>query len=383
MIPALQNPRLLNLKTHPRCPSQLNCLTMIACLKKNRFGPIGIDIGSRSVKLAQFSADGTRLIEASRRDLPAAVAEEVSDAELDGQIVEALGQAREGRAFRGQEAVICLNHRQLFLQNIRVPKAASASLDRTVQQEAAGRVPFPVAEAEIRYLEAADIRQGDAVMREVILMACHRPVLERLLRIVERASFRPVAVDVEPTSLVRTYASQFRRDEDRQVRTMYVHVGYESTLVVIAQGDDLLFVKYIELGGKQFDEAVSRKLKMNLVDSASLRRNNGDRRSDRQDPEITRSVADATRPAVERLAGELSMCVRYHSVTFRGSPLERFVLGGGEASEALLESLTKRVGLVGELSDPFRMYPRSGKTERTCHWDIAAGLALRASDLSA
>lgn len=356
---------------------------MIARLKKNRFGPIGIDIGSRSVKLAQFSADGKRLIEATRQELPNAGTEAPSDEELDAEIVVAIGKAREGRAFRGSEAVICLNHRQLFLQNIRVPKAATASLDRTIQQEAAGRVPFPVAEAEIRYLEAADIRQGDAVMREIILMACHRPVLERLLRLVERAKLRPVAVDVEPASLVRTYTSQFRRDEDREVRTMYVHVGYESTLVVIAQGNDLLFVKYLELGGKQFDEAVSRKLKMNIAESASLRRNNGDRRSDRQDPEITRSVADAMRPAVERLAGELSMCVRYHSVTFRGRPLERFVLGGGEASEFLLESLAKPVGLAGELSDPFRMYPRAGKTERTCHWDIAAGLALRETDLSA
>ena len=335
------------------------------------------------MKLAQFSADGTRLIEASRWDLPTGGTEAVGESETDDQIVAALGQAREGRGFRGHDAVLCLNHRQLFLQNIRVSKSAQGSLDRTVQQEAAGRVPFPVADAEIRYLEAADIRQGDAVMREVILMACHRPVLERLLRIVERAKFRPVAVDVEPTSLVRTYTAQCRRDEDRAVRTMHVHVGYESTLVVIAQGDDVLFVKYVELGGKQFDEAVSRKLKMNLADSASLRRNNGDRRSDRQDPEIARSITDAARPTIERLASELSMCVRYHSVTFRGRPLERFVLGGGEASESLLESLTKRVGLNGELSDPFRMYPHSGKTGQTCHWDIAAGLALRQMNLLA
>ncbi|MBC8356507.1 MAG: pilus assembly protein PilM [Planctomycetes bacterium] len=350
---------------------------MIARFNQNRFGPIGIDIGSRSVKLAQFSADGKRLIEASRWDLPPEANGDLDEAASDDLIVEALVQAREGRAFRGTDATLCLNHRQLFLQNIRVSKTAQTSLDRTVQQEAAGRVPFPVAEAEIRYVEAADIRQGDAVMREVILMACHRPVLERSLQLVERAGYRPVAVDVEPTSLVRTYASQFRRDEDQQIRTMYVHVGYASTLVVIAQGEDLLFVKYIELGGKQFDEAVSRKLKMDLPDSASLRRNNGDRRSARQDPEITRSVADAMRPAVERLTSELSMCVRYHSVTFRGRPLERFVLGGGEASETLLESLTKRIGLDGELSDPFRMYARNGMTGRTSHWDIAAGLALR------
>lgn len=348
----------------------------MAGFSKHKFGPIGIDIGSRSVKLVQFTADGTRLLDASRCDLPG-YDDKVEEEQLDAQLVEALTRAREGRAFKNRDAVVCLSDRQLFLQNIRVPKAEQAELERTIQQEAAGRVPFPVADTEIRYVEAADIRQGDALMREVILMACHRPVLERLLSVIERAGLRPIAVDVEPAALIRTYSSQFRREQDRGTRVMYVHVGYGSTLVVIAQDDDLLFVKYVELGGKQFDESVARRLKMDIGESSALRRHNGDRRSDRQDPEITRSVADATRPAVERLAGELSMCVRYHSVTFRGRPLERVVLGGGEASELLLEALGRRVGLEGELSDPFRMYPRSGKTGRTGSWDVSAGLALR------
>lgn len=349
---------------------------MIAALSKNRFGPIGVDVGSRSVKLVQFTADGKRLIDAARWDLPAGENDTSEEADVS-RIADALGQAREGRAFKGRDAVVCLTNRELFLQNIRVPKADQASLDRAVQQEAAGRVPFPVADAEIRYVEAADIRQGDAIVREVILMACHRPKLEHVLRIVEAAHLRPVAVDVEPAALVRTYASQFRREQDQHARAMYVHVGHAATVVVIAEADELLFVKYLDMGGLQFDEVVAKRLKMPLADAASLRRHNFDRRTSRQDPEIERSIAEAMRPALEKLVGELSMCVRYHSVTFRGKPLQRLVLGGGEASATLLETLNKRVGLEGELSDPFRMYARAGKTGRTGQWDVAAGLALR------
>ena len=349
---------------------------MIARLSKNRFGPIGVDVGSRSVKLVQFTADGSRLLDAAKWDLPA-FDDEPDEETLVEQIAKSLEQAREGRAFKGRDAVICLTDRELFLQNIRVPKADQAALDRSVQQEAAGRVPFPVADAEIRYLEAAEIRQGDTVVREVILMACHRPKLEHALKIVEVAGLRPVAVDVEPAALARTYASQFRREQDQDGRAMYVHVGHASTVVVITEADDLLFVKYLDLGGKQFDQVVAKRLKMSLADAASLRRHNGDRRSTRQDPEIERSIADAMRPALEKLIGELSMCVRYHSVTFRGKPLQRLVLGGGEACSPLLEALNKRVGLEGEVSDPFRMYPRAGKTGRTAQWDVAAGLALR------
>lgn len=349
---------------------------MIARFRKSRYGPIGVDLGTRSVKLVQFTADGTRLLEAARYEVPPGEAA-ATDADVDARLTQALVEARGGKAFRGRDVVLCLNHRQLFLQNIRVPKAEPAVLDRTVQQEAAGRIPFAIADAEIRYLEAADIRQGESVLREVILMACHRPVLERVLSIAEQADLRPIAVDVEPVALVRTYHSQYRRDEDRNCRSIYVHIGHASSAVVIAQADELLFVKYLDIGGMHFDEAVARHLKMGLPDAAALRRHNGDRRSDRQDPEITRSVTEALRPVLERLASELSLCIRYHSVAFRGRPLERLVLGGGEAAQPLLETLTKRAGLPGELSDPFRMYARAGKSGRTSQWDVSAGLALR------
>ena len=348
---------------------------MIAALTRKRHSPIGIDIGSRSIKLVQLSSDHTSLIEASRWEL--------SDSEDDqpeaasDRLAEALTRAREAGSFKGREAVICLNNRQLFLQNIRIPKQEKAGLDRTVQQEAAGRIPFPVAETEIRYLEAADIRHGDAVMREVILIACHRPVLEAVVETVERAGLRPQAVDVEPAALVRCYASQFRREQDLKDRTMLVHVGNAATAVVIAEGDDVLFVKYIDLGGHHLDEAVARNLRMDLPEASQLRRHNGDRRSDRQDPEIARSVSQAIRPIVEKLVGELSLCIRYHSVTFRGQPLARLVLGGGEAANELLDALNQRLGIKCELSDPFRVYPTATNCGRRGQWDVATGLALR------
>jgi type IV pilus assembly protein PilM len=350
---------------------------MVQLWQQKRVSPIGVDIGSRCVKLVQFSADHLRLVESARIELPGESEAGAAPDQHVERCAEAIRRAREGREFHGRHAVLSLNGRQLFLQNVRVPKGEPQAIDRAVQQEAAGRIPFPVAEAEIRYVEAADIRQGDQVLREVILMACHRPVLERALETIERAGLQPVAVDVEPAAVLRIYNAQFRRDEDRQIRSLIVHIGHASTLALIAQDSELLFVKYLDIGGKQFDEAVARSLKMDIADAAALRRHNGDRRSDRQDPEITRSIQVGIRPIVDRLANELAMCVRYHSVTFRGQPLERLVLGGGEATLALLESLNQRLGLKCELSDPLRAHASSGTRGRAGQWDVAAGLAMR------
>ena len=78
-----------------------------------------------------------------------------------------------------------------------------------------------------------------------------------------------------------------------------------------------------------------------------------------------------------RLASELAMCVRYHSVTFRGQPLARVVLGGGEATQSLADTLGKQLNLKCELSDPFRALPMQRDLGRRGLWDVAAGLALR------
>ena len=338
-------------------------------------GPIGVDIGSRSVKLLQFSADRSRVWEAARWDL--AADKNADPGQRDDQVVEALRQAREGRNFRGREAVLCLGAGELVAQNIRVPQISGAELAKVVCAEAAGRIPFAAHEAEIRFLDAADVRQGELTRHEVILLACHRPVIQRLLGVAERAGLRAAAIDVEPNALLRCYSRQFRRDDDRQQALMLVNVGAGTTSVIIARGADPMFVKYIDVGGRQMDEAVARELKMRPGDAAALRRHNGDRRADQRDPDIARSVAEAVRPVLERLGNELSLCIRYYSVTFRGQPLSRLVLGGGESSQALVDWLAQRLDVPCELGNPLRSYETPALPGRLGQWDVAAGLALR------
>jgi type IV pilus assembly protein PilM len=349
---------------------------MFKWLPRRRFSPIGVDLGARSIKLVQMTGDRSRLVDAARVELPL-LPEKATPEQQATRLVEGLKKGLEGRAFHGRDVVICLNDKQMFLQSVRVPKQTGIELDRAVAQEAAGRVPFPVEDAEIRYLESADVRQGDTMLREVVVFACQRAVLRQTLDVVEGAKLMPVGVDVEPAALVRSYANQFRRDGDRKCRALAVHIGYSRSAAVIAQGEDLLFVKYIEIGGQHLDQAVARHLRMELPEAVSLRKHSGDRRADMQDPEVARSVAEAVRPIVERLASELAMCVRYHSVTFRGQPLVRLVLGGGEATQQMLDVLGRQIDLKCELSDPFRTLPETPHLGRKGQWDVAAGLALR------
>lgn len=349
---------------------------MINILSTKRAGPIGVDIGSRSVKLVQLSSDRTRLQDVARWDFPAA-ADDEKDGSRQQQLVDAIGRAREGRNFRGREAVVCLTDEQLFLQNLRLPKSTTVPLENQIKTEIASRLPFPLDESEVRHVQTADVRQGDQVLKEVLVLAAQQSAIEQVLGTVEAAGLRPLALDVEPAALARSYASQFRRDEDQQQRSLLVQVGFARTVVVIAQHDQLMFVKYIDVGGKDFDQAVAGHLGISLLDAAALRRQSADRRAERQDPEISRTVTEAIRTPLKQLLNEVAMCARYHSVAFRGQSLTRAILSGGEATSPLANAFEKRLNLPTSVSDPLRAFPTDLDVGRRGQWDIALGLSLR------
>ncbi len=274
--------------------------------------------------------------------------------------------------------VVCLGARELFVQNIRVPKLSGDALEKTVVQEVSSRIPFSAAEAEVRFLEAEDVRQGDAVKREIVVLACHRPVLERALAVVERAGLRPVAVDVEPVALVRCYARQYRREEDRQQRSVFVHVGATNTAVVIARGDDALFVKYIDVGGKHLDDAVVEHLKMNATEASSVRRHNGDRRADQQDAEVARERVGGS-ASCDRSPGTRAFVV--HPLLQRDVPRPTpFAAGPDRRRGSVNRSSTgssRGWNCAANWASRCEAYEPHPVTGRKSQWDVATGLALR------
>ncbi len=348
---------------------------MVGWILKPRYGPLGVDIGSDAIKLVQFNADRSRVLEAAHWKLT--TASDATQEERDARIVEALDRLRRERRFRGRRAVFCLGAGDLFVQNIRVPPADSQTLPGIVRSEAAGRIPFDADEAEIRFLDAADVRQGDVLRREVVLLACRRRAIERLLSIARETGLIPLALDVEPAALLRCYARQFRRDADQRQRIALINLGASATSVTIAEGAEARFVKYVDFSGRQLDRAVAERLRMPSPEATSLRRHNGDRRADQRDPEITRSIVEAVRPLADRLAHEVSMCIRYFSVTFRGDPVAKLVFGGGEASPSMIELLAKRLDMPCELGNPMRSFDNQTLPGQAGQWDVAAGLALR------
>jgi hypothetical protein len=98
---------------------------------------------------------------------------------------------------------------------------------------------------------------------------------------------------------------------------------------------------------------------------------------------VRQAVYDATRSTIEDLAREVSLCLRYHSVTFRGQRPSRLRVLGGEAGDPqLIAILTSALPIPVQASRPLASVniSRMRQSDRQGHlgeWAVAFGAGLK------
>ncbi|MEX0702660.1 MAG: pilus assembly protein PilM [Planctomycetales bacterium] len=342
--------------------------------------PIGLFLEERSATLVQLAGrPGDYEIHAlAQGELPhdETVPTEVQDEARAAALRKLIGDHH----FKGREVVSCLGARELFVQNVRLPQLPPEEVRKVVHWEAEERLPYPAAEGEIRYLTAGEVRQDANVKQEVILLACHRGVVERHVRVLEGAGLAPVGIDVEPCAVLRCLRAVPRASGGGS-RVAYLNLGERATTALFAEGDRVLFLKYVATGSAHMDQAVARHLDMNLAEAARMRGAVSAAAELDAEDDLHRSVIDAIRGPLESLASEVELCLRYYKITFRGKPLERIVCTGNDASPWLSEFLADRLSTPCGIGNPFEALrhwpPSAAALDRPWRWTTAMGLSMK------
>jgi type IV pilus assembly protein PilM len=355
--------------------------------------PIGLDIGSSSIKMLQFSRRGggeLAAIASGQYALDPAAGE----TDRRAMIVQGIGQLLEASAFRGRQVVVGLSDDAVQYKNMRLPQMPPDERAEAIRWEADERFDLDD-EAQIEYLDAGEVRQGEQVRDELILMAVRGTYLRPFMQMLADAGLRPVAIEPTPVALCRCLARAYRRESDRRELRVVAELGHRSSKVLVLRGSRVLFYKPIDIGAAALNAAVAEHLDLSGEDAAELRRKLGEGQDiDHQDGErlfgstrrenVARAVYDSVRPIIVELATEIGLCLRYFSVTFRGKRPDTLGLLGGEASDANVRQIiaeqlelntTELSPLEGiDLSSANVALDRRGGQ---ASWAVAAGLALR------
>lgn len=377
--------------------------------------PIGVDLGSDSIKMAQcsFTNNEWKLTAAATADVPPAVRHDTNS--RMNYVTQAVKELLARGHFAGREAILGLPSSCMFLQHLRVPKMDDEALRKALPWEAQGKLPIDPTHALLRHHVAGEVYQDQESRSEVILMAAGRDIVNQFLAAAARAKLDIVGMNVEPRAIIDCFGHVYKRKGDAEAVTMYVDIGASGTRAVIAQGGHMLFARNVHVGGDQFTRVVASALDIN-VDAARLLRLKcaasqppaeaarppapPERRAPLAEPSVPASdgfailgaalaaaekqekqqsqpapapaapaatppaavspeeakmvaVRDALREPLNKLIDELDLCRRYYEATFPDRPVERAIFIGGEAKNRLLcQDVARGLGLAAQVGDP-------------------------------
>jgi len=356
-------------------------------LTRSQVQPIGMDLGLDSIKMLQLEVAGESLsvVAAAKQSLPEELRQQPE--QRAAATMDLLrGMLRSG-SFVGRRVVACLPREIVHVKNLRLPMMPPAEVESAVQYEVRHIFPFEPEEATVQYLCAGEVRQGSDTKLEVIAVAARQQEIDGFVEQLHQAGCVIESLDFEPCALYRGVERFIRRREDETEVNALLDVGLRRSQVVIGRGREISFYKAIEIGAQDFHSAVARKLGIKVEEARAVRRRlvEGGGETDEQgktDP-VRQAVYDATRSTIEDLAREVSLCLRYHSVTFRGHrPSKLRVLGGEAGDPQLVAILTSALPIPVQASRPLASVntSRMRQSDRQGHlgeWAVAFGAGLK------
>ena len=353
-------------------------------LKKAQVQPIGLDLGLDSIKMLQLETaeNSLSVLAAARQQLSAEVRQQ-PDLHLPAAM-DAVRQMLRQNSFNGRHVVACLPRHLIHVKNIRLPMMPPAELASAVEFEARNIFPFDMDQAIVRFLPAGEVRQGADTRIEVIAIAAKRDEIDNFTEQLHHAGCLIESLDFEPSAIYRGIERFIRRREDENEVHALVEIGARRTQVIIGKGRDISFYKTIDIGSQHLHDAVSKKLEITIEEAHGLRKRLIDNEnSAAANDSVRQAVQDATRSTIEELSREISLCLRYYSVTFRGHrPTKLRVLGGEAGDPQLLSILASVLPIPVEPNRPLsnvdtsKMKPNDRRGYMG-EWAVAFGLALK------
>ena len=377
-------------------------------LKTRGLRPIGLDIGHNSIKMIQLLANGEQLSVIAARKARIDHGINGDGQERSRFVISAIRQMLVEGNFHGRNVVSSLPNDGLEITSLRLAEAQSDGIEQALRKEVVQRFGLDPDEDAMKYVVAGNVHQGDEIKNELILFAAANETIKSHIEMLEQAGLKPVSIDTIPCALFRSFERSLRRQEDREHTVVFVDVGNQFTTVVFGRGGEISFVKQIPLGARKFNEEIAAKLGIDISEAEMLREALQMEKSlstpkpdlaeqatadneQKLDASTRQAIVDAVSEVAEELTREISLCLRYYTVTFRGKRVRRaFFTGGGTYEYILLDVLKRQLAVEVEVAQPLKGFDMSSERKNLnfdsdrrgllCEWAVAVGLSLKGSN---
>jgi type IV pilus assembly protein PilM len=357
-------------------------------IKENRGKhlPIGLDLGSSSLKMAQIenSDNKLELMAAKSVEIPLKYHDDPS--RRLGIQAEKIRHLMKSGGFKGQKAILSLPAAFTSIRQVKIPMSMADNVDEAIKTELNGQLPYSVEDAVIRHYPVGKAYDNGEEMQVRFVVASSRSNVDACLNMANHAKLDVVGVDIEACAIVECFTRLLSQDTNGSQTTLFIDIGWTGTQVVLTHGQKLVFVRNLPVGGLNLDQTVADALKIPIEQACRIRRK---MLNDKNDSEAENDLFRLLDVRIAEIAEEIIKCLRYHESVFTDRAIQRVIFVGGQAyNSRLCESIAKRLNLPAQVGDPMAgiKWAQEGQWDTELDqqkpnpsWAVAVGLSLGAS----
>ena len=405
--------------------------------------PVAIDFGSAAVKLLQTgSGDRPPMLAAAELPVPDSLRAEPD--KLMPYFFEWLPKIMRDGKFKGKRTVLAIPASQTFVNHMQISEADAASnRDEACKAQLQATMGCAPSNIVVRTTEVCTVHRNGQAQREIICFAIAKDTVMKYIDLLRRCKLEVVGVHTDTMAMIRSFDHINRRTEDTNVTTLFVDLGWGGTRAAITHGQQIVFARYIPIGGRNFDQQIASALhcdvasarahRLTLQSAKSTATMNGDQihgmpilnagvskgavgaqasrggagaavATERRSGNLPVSLnpplpgVEAPRKAVnvdmsellDTITDELSMCLRYHQSLFGDRSIDRAIFVGGESRQTwLCQHIVKVLGVPAQMGDPIARLeakqapstPNLSLGQPQPGWAVACGLCSAPTDL--
>jgi len=219
---------------------------------------LGIDIGSRVVRVAEVQQAGERL------ELSGIGSFAIAPGFVERGVVTDPGSM--GKGIRGAIAQSKITSRRAtfsvpsyvaVLRWLNLPRLTDEELREAAKFKVKRHLPFPVGEA---YIEACPLSGGEGEEeREHLVMAVPRRVIDSRADALEAAGIEPVRAELEAQAILRIVDARLRRKSPlwSDASLTIIDIGGTTTHMYVVQNRQLHFMRGVPFGSEMFVRATA------------------------------------------------------------------------------------------------------------------------------
>jgi type IV pilus assembly protein PilM len=291
-------------------------------------------------------------------------------------VVEAVRKCLAGARPRTRMAVCSVSGPEVAVRNFKFPPLEAEALKGAVRLEASQVCPFNVDDGVVDYQIMSNGAGSDEVAG--VLVAATSQVIQRKVRIAEKASLHCVLMDVDGLALLNCLSESKKEAEETKTAAI-LDVGASCTTLAITGENNLPFVRTVPYAGK---DIVSQIAEENNVSAEVVTKEIfGSANPTISQEKLQRSMENACK----KLVSDVAESLRYHSAQAKSSAVEQILVCGSFGMvRGFADVLNKQLPIKAILWNPFDTMRYS--VGRQClstiqangpAMAVAAGLAMR------